>query len=205
MKKGFTLIELLIVIAIIAVLATVVILSLNPAELLRQARDSNRVSDISTLKTAISLYLTDVSAPSIGVPSTCYVSISSTVFWIPDTLGNWNATTTCAAWFATASTTATSSAPQSVTGNGWIPVNFNDTSAGSPIGVEPIDSVNIMGSGASQLLGALFYSYIPGTTTFKLGALMESQKYSSGGGGDVGSSDGGLNNFVYENGSNMNL
>ena len=33
-RKGFTLIELLIVIAIIAVLSVVVILSLNPAELL---------------------------------------------------------------------------------------------------------------------------------------------------------------------------
>ena len=36
-RKAFTLIELLVVIAIIAVLSVVVILSLNPAELLRQA------------------------------------------------------------------------------------------------------------------------------------------------------------------------
>ena len=47
-KKGFTLIELLIVIAIIAILAVVVVLVLNPAELLRQSRDSQRLSDIST-------------------------------------------------------------------------------------------------------------------------------------------------------------
>src|SRR3989338_2108717 len=49
-SKGFTLIELLVVIAIIAVLAVAVILTLNPAELLKQARDSTRVSDMSTLK-----------------------------------------------------------------------------------------------------------------------------------------------------------
>ena len=59
-RKGFTLIELLVVIAIIAVLAVVVVLTLNPAELLRQARDSNRLSDFATMKSAISLYATDV-------------------------------------------------------------------------------------------------------------------------------------------------
>ena len=37
---AFTLIELLLVVAIIAVLAGVVILALNPAELLRQSRDA---------------------------------------------------------------------------------------------------------------------------------------------------------------------
>ncbi|MBI5221157.1 MAG: prepilin-type N-terminal cleavage/methylation domain-containing protein, partial [Candidatus Liptonbacteria bacterium] len=37
--KGFTLIELLVVIAIIAILAAVVILTLNPGQLLKQARD----------------------------------------------------------------------------------------------------------------------------------------------------------------------
>src|SRR5580704_3649915 len=60
-RKGFTLIELLVVIAIIAVLAVVVVLTLNPAELLRQARDSNRISDFATLKSAIGLYSEDVS------------------------------------------------------------------------------------------------------------------------------------------------
>ena len=55
-QKGFTLIELLIVIAIIAILAVVVVLTLNPAELLRQARDSNRISDFATIKSALALY-----------------------------------------------------------------------------------------------------------------------------------------------------
>jgi len=60
-QKGFTLIELLVVIAIIAILAVVVVLTLNPAELLRQARDSNRISDFATIKSTISLYQEDVS------------------------------------------------------------------------------------------------------------------------------------------------
>ena len=52
--KGFTLLELLIVIGILAILAGVVVLVLNPAELLRQARDSQRISDLSTMRSAIS-------------------------------------------------------------------------------------------------------------------------------------------------------
>ena len=65
-KKGFTLIELLVVIAIIAILSVVVVLTLNPAEMLRRSRDSNRASDLSMIKTAISLYLADVSSTTHG-------------------------------------------------------------------------------------------------------------------------------------------
>lgn len=42
MKKGFTLIELLIVIALVAILASSVILGLNPARQFSQARNSQR-------------------------------------------------------------------------------------------------------------------------------------------------------------------
>ncbi|MDD4931154.1 MAG: prepilin-type N-terminal cleavage/methylation domain-containing protein, partial [Candidatus Colwellbacteria bacterium] len=44
--KSFTLVELLIVIAILAVLAAAVVVVLNPAELLAQARDSQRSTDL---------------------------------------------------------------------------------------------------------------------------------------------------------------
>src|ERR1035438_1141793 len=77
-KGGFTLIELLVVIAIIAILSVVVVLTINPAELLRQSRDSNRVSDMSTLRTAVSLYLSSVTnfnlASSSGGYAACYLS-----------------------------------------------------------------------------------------------------------------------------------
>ncbi|KKU14411.1 MAG: hypothetical protein UX23_C0018G0001, partial [Parcubacteria group bacterium GW2011_GWB1_45_9] len=53
MKKGFTLIELLIVIGLLAILSTVAVLVINPAELLRQARDSQRVSDLGTVHSAL--------------------------------------------------------------------------------------------------------------------------------------------------------
>ncbi len=55
-KKGFTLIELLIVIAIIALLATAVVLILNPVRILKSARDTQRISDIAQLQKALELF-----------------------------------------------------------------------------------------------------------------------------------------------------
>jgi prepilin-type N-terminal cleavage/methylation domain-containing protein len=57
---GFTLIELLVVIAILAVLAVVLVLTLNPAGLLQEARDSNRLSDMATIQSAVSTFAADV-------------------------------------------------------------------------------------------------------------------------------------------------
>ena len=62
-KKGFTLVELMIVIAILAILAAIVIFALNPAELFRRARDSQRMSDIRILSSAVSYYLADSTTP----------------------------------------------------------------------------------------------------------------------------------------------
>jgi prepilin-type N-terminal cleavage/methylation domain-containing protein len=53
-EKGFTLIELLIVIAIIAILATVVMTGLNGARM--KARDAKRLNDIKQLQKALDLY-----------------------------------------------------------------------------------------------------------------------------------------------------
>ncbi len=70
--KGFTLIELLIVIAIIGVLATVIVGSLNAAR--AKARDAQRLSDIKAIATAIALFQSDhdgevpAPAPYGGVP-----------------------------------------------------------------------------------------------------------------------------------------
>jgi len=58
-RPSFTLIELLLVMGIIATLASVVILSINPARQLGQARDAQRRSTVSQLQKALDQYLID--------------------------------------------------------------------------------------------------------------------------------------------------
>jgi type IV pilus assembly protein PilA len=58
-KKGFTLIEILIVIGIIAVLAGIVIVAINPAKQFAQARNTERQSHVETILNAIGQRMAD--------------------------------------------------------------------------------------------------------------------------------------------------
>jgi prepilin-type N-terminal cleavage/methylation domain-containing protein len=56
-KTGFTLIEILIVIAIIPILATLVIVAINPTKQFADARNSQRVNDVNNIQAAIQQYV----------------------------------------------------------------------------------------------------------------------------------------------------
>lgn len=73
-QKGFTLIELLVVVAIIGILATLGIVSLNSAR--AKARDAKRLSDVKQFATA--LQLADIEVPSQTVPGCVAKGLTTT-------------------------------------------------------------------------------------------------------------------------------
>ena len=182
MKKGFTLIELLIVIGILAILTAAVVIVLNPAELLKQARDSQRLTDLDAMKNAIALFLADNKDFSSISNSTCYASQIGA--------------TDCATRAVSASrTTIASSTSRAIDATGWLPVNLSSITSGSPLSNLPLDPINTVS-------GSLYYSALFNTasTTFELDATLESTKYQSKA---ANTADGGngLSSNVYEVGT----
>ena len=187
-KRGFTLIELLVVIAILAVLATVSVLVLNPAELIRQGRDSTRISDLATLNSALALYLADVATPSLGTSCVGEAIVNDIL---------------TAAGTSPLVGTSIVNALTAVNGTGWVSVNLTTVTGGSPLSKLPMDPLNNTTN---------FYAYGCDKTAlrYEVNANMESGKYQGGatpGSNDVesNSKDGGNNNDWYEVGSDPGL
>jgi len=186
--KGFTLIELLIVIAILAILATVVLLVINPAQMFAQARDSQRISDLNTLSNATALYLTTVSSPDLD----------GTADFACGT--NYGASVSGGVEYSSASPSIYAAFTTVVTGAGWVPVAYTGISGGSPISSLPIDPTN-------TVVSTYNYTYYCDNTNkwYEFNAIMESVRYANGGSDDVESTDGGDQVDVYEVGNDPGL
>ncbi|MFH0806484.1 MAG: prepilin-type N-terminal cleavage/methylation domain-containing protein [Candidatus Brennerbacteria bacterium] len=190
--KGFTLIELLVVIAILAVLAVAVVLVLNPAELIKQARDTTRISDLAALNSAVAFYLADYPSASInaGVAAgRCTVGTAPPPGMIQ---------------------TCTNSTSTEVDGDGWVLVDFTDISSGSPLPRLPMDPINAAATSCEGgAVDVCMYVFANDTANhYEINANMESTKYggaSSGSNVELGTKDGGDDDYWYEVGNDPDL
>jgi len=172
------------------VLMSVIVVTLNPAEMLKKTRDTKRISDLDAVRTAINLYLADVGSLSGFNTGHCYLSDTTTTGYGSGIPG--------------CSTLVPTSSPQLITGSGWVPLNFNSISSGAPLSSLPLDP-NPNRATTTTTSGWRVYVFKGSTasSTYKLMANMESSYYSNGGPGDVESKDGGIDPGVYEVGSDV--
>ena len=188
-NQSFTLIEILVVVALIAVLAVAIILALNPSELIKQARDSQRMTDINNVTRAVNLYIGDTGGSGFyGTSSVVYVSIPDTTstcanLGLPPLLSGWSYK--C----------VSSSTLQKTDGTGWIPIDFSKQSFGKTLSKLPIDPINQTSTGNFYT-----YTYNQQTGKYEINTRFESTKRQG-----LASSDGGDNGNVYEQGQNLSL
>ena len=84
MSKSFTLLELLIVIGILSAISVIVVIAVDPVEQLNKARDVKRMTELSQIRDAILLYISENNT----LPTTSTNSLSNNTNldgtgWIP--------------------------------------------------------------------------------------------------------------------------
>lgn len=201
-NRGFTLLELLIVIAVLAILSVVVVLVLNPAETLRKARDSQRMADLNTIKTAIGLYITSTSTPYLGLGGSsntgCGTGASHYIWYSKSGASGSNLDGGQGVATSTSDTIA-----GRVDGTGWIPVNLASLTGGAPISNWPIDPTNIISGSPDSADYVYRYSCLSSNMTFEINAKLESEAYTVQ--DNKLTSDGGNNSNFYEVGTSLTV
>ena len=187
-SKSFTLIELLIVLALIAILSTVLILIIKPGQIFSRARDTKRINDLKNIEKIMdTLYATDPTFNELNYASSNIVYIS-----LPDN------NTNCTTWLSQLPSLPSgwsyrcSANPTNIDGSGWIPIPFNSFPILN-ISQLPIDPRN---------KPPYYYSFVVGGS-YEVTAALEAD--SNKGPDAIVGKDGGDHNFVYEAGTNKKL
>ena len=181
-------------IGVVTTISAVVIVVLNPLELLRQTRDANRLSDLQMLAKsfplieAIGVEFTDLDGPNYS--NSCQGQSAQKIFVsvpadngeaTPSAPGGWQFVRVPKSFL------------RDIDGTGWVPVDLRQvaTKVLPPFSHLSVDPINTFASG-------LYYSYVCGSYEFN--AVLESKKYASRAASDSGDDD-----VIFETGSKLVL
>lgn len=217
-NEGFTLLELLLAILIMTLLAVFLYLTLNPVEISKRLRDSQRMSDLATLKNAIGFY-------QINTPQSFFTGVDSFGCKGTATSQEWQATDYIYYSYPSDGSGAEITAKTldgmtftiggahqvpstnlyGVDGVGWLPINFLTLAGGSPISKLPIDPVNTIADPANPRSTDLVYRYIclESTLKYEINATLESYAYTVS--DNKMAKDGGNNDNYYEVGTDLSV
>lgn len=183
-KWGFTLIEVLIALGILVILATTVLLVINPGEYVKQSRDTKRIGDVKTIDDALSTAIANSPNMALGTSTIVYISL-------PDIATNCPTLTATLPTLPTGWSYYCSSVAnyKKTDGTGWVPINFDALPAKSPMQTLPVDPTNDASKG-------LFYTYVANAGVT---AALESVKARN----EAGAKDGGMDAYRYEQGKDL--
>jgi prepilin-type N-terminal cleavage/methylation domain-containing protein len=189
-EKGFTLIELLIVLALIAILSTVLIVIIKPGQIFTRARDTQRSGDLRNLSQAVDAYLTELAMnPSLAWPArgACSSTATGNIFFSTTTTAG-GGTAPFSGWpTIPTNNTATGTPSQTADGNGWVPLNFGLVSVLN-LPQLPLDPRNGQTGTASNGQSAVFaYSFACDTNfNYEFAAKLEAGPMNTDGGNQTG-------------------
>lgn len=193
--KGFTLVELLIVIAILGLLAAILVVVLNPAEMLRRTRDTQRISDLGAVNNALATYVASASTVEFDESGSACVN----VFISHDPTNPDKQTPS--------TPTLAGSEDGSIDGTGWLPVDTSDVSVIPTYPLDPTNTITATWEATAladtPTRGDFYYTYQCDSTegVYKLSAPLESQHFTQT--DTVTTRDGGVCDNLYEVGSNL--
>lgn len=179
--NGFTIVELLVVIVVLGILAAIVVAILKPGEIMLQASDSSRVSDIKSIDQALNI--ASIAGSPLGSTNTIYTSLPDT----SATCANLTLPTIPTGWQYACVTLANVA---NSNGTGWIPVDLSPN-----LSRLPIDPTNLSTSN--------YYTYVTDGAKYHLSSVVSSEVNKFGGSKNITATDGGSNLSLYETGSNL--
>jgi prepilin-type N-terminal cleavage/methylation domain-containing protein len=187
-QRSFTLVEILVVLALIAILATILIVIIKPNEIFKKSRDTKRINDLQNIDKAFNIiYSIDSTFNELNYFSSNIVYLSLK-----------DSSSTCGSWLSQLPPLSSgwqyrcSATPTDANGQGWLPLNFSQYPALN-LSQLPVDPKNEP---------PYYYTFVVGGS-YELTATLESDTNISING--IADKDGGTSLTAYEVGSNLKL